>query len=66
MIKLSLTFGWKSNNAKLLSCFFIKAWLSLYYIGPVVLGIWFVLYPLVLKPLARVQKIETKDPNENK
>ncbi|CAH3036054.1 unnamed protein product [Pocillopora meandrina] len=43
-----------------------KAWLSLYYIGPVVLGIWFVLYPLVLKPLARVQKIETKDPNENK
>lgn len=43
-----------------------KAWLSLYYIGPVVVGIWFVLYPFALKPLARVPKIKSKDPNENK
>ncbi|XP_078373059.1 lysophospholipid acyltransferase 5-like isoform X2 [Oculina patagonica] len=47
--------------------FTIKAWRSLYYVGPVILAMWFILYPTIFKPLARIHlKRKTKDPNENK
>lgn len=43
-----------------------KAWLSLYYVGPVVLVTWFILYPTIFKPLVRGLKRKTEDPNENR
>jgi len=43
-----------------------KAWLSLYYVGPVVLCSWFVLYPTILIPVVRGLKRKSTDPNQNK
>lgn len=43
-----------------------KVWLSLYYVGPVVLVTWFILYPTIFKPLVRGLKRKTEDPNENR
>ncbi|KAK2557365.1 Lysophospholipid acyltransferase 5 [Acropora cervicornis] len=43
-----------------------KVWLSLYYVYPIAICGWFVLYPTVFRPLARVLMRKSADPNQNK